>query len=163
VIAPIDVECPACKEAPGSYCTSATADPGKRLRVTFHHAERVDAAMRTTKAAEPDLYPGGNAPDFQTLAVEAVAASKTKTITVYYGLLRVRVERGRLVPLWYTIGDAASFDQMTVVDGEHTIAICTLPARSKEEARKCLKEELRWFAPLIGDAVPEPWFASEDP
>jgi hypothetical protein len=41
--APIDIECPACAATPGNYCTVATTP---RQRVTFHHAERVDAACR---------------------------------------------------------------------------------------------------------------------
>jgi hypothetical protein len=89
---------------------------------------------------------------------------KPSTNQIYYGLLRVRTDKdGRLTPLWYTVGSAADFDHATVVDHEYTIAICTLPARSLEDARKALKEDLRWFEPLIGKAVPEPWFESEDP
>lgn len=44
MIAPINIRCPYCKEPPGTYCTSPTVD-NKRLRVLFHHAERVDAAL----------------------------------------------------------------------------------------------------------------------
>lgn len=46
--APIDVSCPTCASLPGNYCTSATTDPNVRARVTFHHADRVDAAARET-------------------------------------------------------------------------------------------------------------------
>lgn len=143
--APIDIECPACKSAPGSYCTSATTEPRVRQRVTFHHAERVDAAMRDA-------------------SVKGAPPVAERPHPVYYGLLRVHADGdGRLTPLWYTVGDAARFEQMTVVDGEYTIAICTLSARTMEEARAHLKEELHWFKPLLGSATPEPWFASEDP
>lgn len=44
--APIDIVCPACKSTPGNYCTAASADPKARQRVTFYHAERIDAACR---------------------------------------------------------------------------------------------------------------------
>lgn len=81
----------------------------------------------------------------------------------YYALVRVRAEKdGRLVPLQYTVGDQASFDQATVVDGEYTIALCTLLGKSHEEAREHLKKELSWFAPLLKCAEPDAWFASED-
>ena len=43
MIAPIDIECPACAATAGTYCTSITTDPKIR---TFHHAERIDAAFR---------------------------------------------------------------------------------------------------------------------
>jgi hypothetical protein len=46
--APIDVTCSTCQSLPGNYCTSATIDPNIRARVTFHHADRVDAAARET-------------------------------------------------------------------------------------------------------------------
>lgn len=42
--APIDIECPACKAASGKYCSEPLEAPA--YRVTFHHAERVDAAAR---------------------------------------------------------------------------------------------------------------------
>lgn len=153
---PRDIECPSCGALSGQFCRPLlweSLSGGGRVGAHYHHAERVDAALRT-RTAEPEAAAASTA---------AKTGTRAETSNVYYGLVRVRVQRGRLVPLWYTVGDAASFDQMTVVDGEHTIAICTLPARSKEEARRHLKEELRWFAPLLGDAVPEPWFASEDP
>ena len=44
--APIDIECPACASTAGNYCTSPTAGPKLSQRVTFHHAERIDAAYR---------------------------------------------------------------------------------------------------------------------
>lgn len=82
---------------------------------------------------------------------------------LYYGLLRVRAEKdGRLVPLWYGVGEESDWDQMTVVGGEYTIAFCGLPhARSLEDARDQLKRDLSWFKPLLCGASPEPWFASE--
>ena len=83
---------------------------------------------------------------------------------LYYGLLRVRVESdGRLMPISYGVGDDADFNQATVVGHEYTIAICALPTRSLEEARRQLKENLRWFEPLLVGAEPNAWFASEDP
>lgn len=76
----------------------------------------------------------------------------------------MRADRdGRLTPLWYTVGSGADFDQATLVNHEHTIAFCTLPAKSLEEARTQLKAELRTYARLLGEAVPEAWFSSEDP
>ena len=44
--APIDIECPACASTAGNYCTSVTTDPKLCQRVTFYHAERIDAAFR---------------------------------------------------------------------------------------------------------------------
>lgn len=52
--APIDIECPACKSGTGNYCTSETTTPGIRMCVTFHHAERVDAAARATDRRRRD-------------------------------------------------------------------------------------------------------------
>ena len=49
--APIDIECPACASTPGNYCTAATTP---RQRVTFHHAERVDAAFRENTRRQHD-------------------------------------------------------------------------------------------------------------
>ena len=45
--APIDIECPACKATPGNYCT-ITVDNTWHVtrRDTFHHSERIDAAVR---------------------------------------------------------------------------------------------------------------------
>jgi hypothetical protein len=50
MIRPIDVECPRCKEPAGRYCTSSVAQKNvdvsfQRMQLTFHHAERVDAAF----------------------------------------------------------------------------------------------------------------------
>ena len=46
--APIDIECPACSSPAGDYCTSpvSNSDPKVHQRLTFHHAERIDAAVR---------------------------------------------------------------------------------------------------------------------
>ena len=44
--APIDIECPACAATAGNYCTAPTTEPNFRQSVTFHHAERIDAAVR---------------------------------------------------------------------------------------------------------------------
>lgn len=52
--APLDIECPACAATAGNYCTSVTTDPKFRQRVTFHHAERVDAAFRQTASRRDD-------------------------------------------------------------------------------------------------------------
>jgi hypothetical protein len=83
---------------------------------------------------------------------------------LFYALLRVRIEAdGRLLPLQYTVGSLLDFDQATVVNHEYTIAICTLQSRSLEEARKELKANLRWIAPLLKLAEPTAWFTSEDP
>jgi hypothetical protein len=49
--APIDIECPACASTAGNYCTAPT-EP--RQRVTFHHAERVDAAFRENTRRQHD-------------------------------------------------------------------------------------------------------------
>jgi hypothetical protein len=52
--APIDIMCPYCAATDGNYCTS---DPEGRQRITFHHAERVDAAARLSDRArrhDPD-------------------------------------------------------------------------------------------------------------
>lgn len=51
--APIDIECPYCKATAGNLCTSG-ADPKTRLTVTFHHADRVDAAFRATTRRRDD-------------------------------------------------------------------------------------------------------------
>lgn len=50
--APIDIECPHCKSAAGNYCTTEAVNPAFRQRVTFHHAERVDAAVRASTARQ---------------------------------------------------------------------------------------------------------------
>ena len=41
--APIDIACPACAAPAGNYCTVSAE---LNQRVTFHHAERIDAAVR---------------------------------------------------------------------------------------------------------------------
>jgi len=46
MIAPIDIECPYCKATIGNYCTVA---PDVPTTVTFHHADRVDAAARRVR------------------------------------------------------------------------------------------------------------------
>ena len=82
----------------------------------------------------------------------------------YYALLRVRAEKdGRLTPLSYTVGDTSDLDDTTVVGHVYTIAICTVPARTLEEARIWLKDNLSWFQPLLRGAVPDAWFQSEEP
>lgn len=55
MIAPINIPCPACGEPAGSYCTSPTTNPKVRQGVTFHHAERIDAAFgaRTPRHSDP--------------------------------------------------------------------------------------------------------------
>ncbi len=53
MIAPIDIDCPACKSTPGNYCTSATTDPVRPL-LPFHHAERVDEALRAITRRRDD-------------------------------------------------------------------------------------------------------------
>ena len=52
--APIDIDCPACASTPGNYCTAPTTNPSIQQRVTFHHAERVDAAFRAGVNARSD-------------------------------------------------------------------------------------------------------------
>ena len=59
---PIDIECPRCKEPAGSYCTSSAATANvdvslQRLQLTFHHAERVDAAFEHLSAQVNGLGP----------------------------------------------------------------------------------------------------------
>jgi predicted component of type VI protein secretion system len=44
--APIDIECPGCASTAGNYCTLDTTDGRGRMRLTFYHAERIDAAFR---------------------------------------------------------------------------------------------------------------------
>ena len=81
----------------------------------------------------------------------------------YYGLVRVRVDPdGLLVPLSYTVGGAADLDHATLVNHEYTVAFCTLAARSPEDARALLKEELRAFDPLLRQATPDAWFSDVD-
>jgi hypothetical protein len=52
--APIDIECPACAATAGNYCTAPSTDPKVRQRVTFYHAERVDAAFRRIASRRDD-------------------------------------------------------------------------------------------------------------
>jgi hypothetical protein len=49
--APIDLPCPVCKSTSGNYCTELDGPGGVRERVTFHHADRIDAAARETDRA----------------------------------------------------------------------------------------------------------------
>lgn len=83
----------------------------------------------------------------------------------FYGLVRVRAERGGvLVPLWYGVGDAPAFEQATTVAGgtEYTIAFCSLPsAATYEFACRQLQRDLTWFEPLLRGATPEARFAKE--
>lgn len=51
--APVNIKCPVCASTPGNYCTSATVDPKIRQRLTFHHAERIDAAFGPRRASAP--------------------------------------------------------------------------------------------------------------
>ena len=52
--APIDIECPACASTAGNYCTAPTTSPATHQRVTFHHAERIDAAFRENTRRQHD-------------------------------------------------------------------------------------------------------------
>lgn len=52
--APIDIECPVCASTAGNYCTSETTSRDTRLRVTFYHAERIDAAFRANTQRQHD-------------------------------------------------------------------------------------------------------------
>ena len=52
MIAPIDIVCPACAATAGNRCTSATVNPRIRATVTFHHAERIDAAFRHSPSSK---------------------------------------------------------------------------------------------------------------
>ena len=82
----------------------------------------------------------------------------------YYAILRVRIEPdGRLQPLWYTVADGGDWMSQTVVNHEYAIALCTLFAKTVEDARKEFKENLSWFALLLNNAAPEAWFAEEEP
>lgn len=47
--APIDIECPCCKSTAGNYCVVPNG-----ARVTFYHAERIDAAFRRTTLRRDD-------------------------------------------------------------------------------------------------------------
>ena len=80
----------------------------------------------------------------------------------YYGILRVHAEKdGRVTPLWYGVGDAARWEQMTVVDRHYMIAFCVLHAPTYELACRELKESLNWFKDLLGGAKPEGAFLEE--
>jgi hypothetical protein len=85
-------------------------------------------------------------------------------LKIFYGLLRMHVEQdGRLLPLSYSVGDSATFDQATVVNGEYTIAVCRILASSIEEARESFRADLHWLQPLIGSATPDAWFTPGNP
>ena len=59
--APIDIECPACAATASNYCTSITTDPKIHQHVTFHHAERIDAAVRQIARRRDDPHALRNA------------------------------------------------------------------------------------------------------
>lgn len=52
--APIDIECPHCKETAGNYCTSEAVSPTFRQKLAFYHAERVDEAFRANTRRQHD-------------------------------------------------------------------------------------------------------------
>ncbi|HSX22389.1 MAG TPA: hypothetical protein VLE97_06390 [Gaiellaceae bacterium] len=52
--APIDIECPRCKSTAGNYCTSEAVNPAFRQTLSFHHAERVDEALRAETRRQHD-------------------------------------------------------------------------------------------------------------
>ena len=52
--APIDIACPFCAATAGNYCTTASTDPKVHQRITFHHAERIDAAVRKIARRQND-------------------------------------------------------------------------------------------------------------
>lgn len=54
--APIDIECPACASTAGDFCTEPTAGPRLYQHLTFHHAERIDAAFRQTARRRDDPH-----------------------------------------------------------------------------------------------------------
>ncbi|HSN25517.1 MAG TPA: hypothetical protein VLT45_04505 [Kofleriaceae bacterium] len=83
----------------------------------------------------------------------------------HFLLLRVRVTppTGWLRPLWFTVGDRARFAEMTTVDGEYTIAVAALIGRTIYEAFDDLRGSLSFYAPLLGDAKPEPWLVEQMP
>jgi hypothetical protein len=59
VTAPIDIECPVCKSTAGNYCTITVDETSHR--VTFHHAERIDAAVRQIARRRDDPHALRNA------------------------------------------------------------------------------------------------------
>jgi hypothetical protein len=46
--APIDIECQECQSLAGNHCTAPIGAKGLRQSLSFHHAQRVDAAFRET-------------------------------------------------------------------------------------------------------------------
>jgi hypothetical protein len=83
VIAPIDIECPRCHASAAKYCEDYYAPPGvlihppMKRRLDFHHAERVDAALRQSASAmEP-----------QALTHDAIDAASLDDLRAAYRLL----------------------------------------------------------------------------
>lgn len=80
----------------------------------------------------------------------------------FVAILAVQVEAdGRLRPCWYGVREVADWEQMTVVDSGHTIALCTLLSQTIEDACNEFFANLSWFKPLLQGAEPEAWFVEQ--
>lgn len=55
MIAPIDIECPACASTAGNYCTSSpSCTASESMILLHHHAARIDAAFRQIARRQDD-------------------------------------------------------------------------------------------------------------
>lgn len=97
MIAPIDIACPRCHASAAKYCEDYYAPPGvlslppMKRHLDFHHAERVDAALRQSAVDRSGL------PQPQELAHDAIDTASLDDLRAAYRSLLGHFERMRLV------------------------------------------------------------------